>query len=252
MELVRQAKIKGSHHSCTFKFMEESRYNVITMFNNRYKKYQENNLMHQLMHGTICLHIFVTMIDNVLHVTNGNRCMKVHDFVYKIEKYFIYEPEKHILLYIDSKDENSILKACSSVVESQRAMFVLPDCSIDDLKGCIGILKNPVVHKVKTQSEYDELDLVNNKINVVIQNLPDNGWYMTINMFSLFGTWFCVLVAVVTAYLFWWYSFYFFVFVGSSCLYVYNYVGHDNFQISKKQEQIYPRFNSIFLQNFVD
>lgn len=252
---VKNEKIIGTYHSCTYTFIQDTVhicYKIPILWNliKRYAKHQEYNIMYQLMNGIKCLHIQVKEIDGTFYAAYGCvGCMTIEDFLHTVEKYFAYDPENFVLLYLECLDDIKE-RVIDTMMKFLRVTYVYGVEQTVNLKGKIGIVQNSKEYRIQTQKEYDELILNTEHMNVVIHANPKKPWYIGLNVVS--GCFACSFwaLAVFTAYLFWWMSFYGFVTIGTLCLYVHNYVGFDNRQIYKIQTPMHSRHQSIFLTSF--
>lgn len=252
---VKNEKILGTYHSCTYTFIQKTVsmcYRIPVLWNllKRYAKHQEYNIMYQLMNGVKCLHVQVKEIDGTLYVAyECIGCMTVDDFLHAVEKYFSYDPDDFVLLYLGIPDDIRE-RTVDEMMKFLRVTYVYGVEQTGSIKGKIGIIQNCKEHRIQTQKEYDELILNTDHMNVVIHANPHKPWYIALNVISgCFATFFWTL-AVFTAYLFWWMSFYALVTMGALSLYIHNYVGFDNRQIYKIQTPIHSRHQSIFLTSF--
>ncbi len=240
MEL-KNDKILGTHASCT---------NVVpNTFFKKYTKYQDYNVVYQLVNKVSCVHLHIGRgTDGILYV---HGCTKLSEFKETVEKYFIHHSEGFVLLYITG-DGNSVDAAHDALMENLRTCYVYGVEDVVTLKGKICILKNIKLFEVKNQKEYDAINLDNDHINVVTHVVPSRSLMVLMNYASFGITCACWSFCVVTAYLFWWMSFYSFVAIGTLSAYVYSYVGHDNKQIFTKKHHFTQRHQSIFLTNFYE
>lgn len=241
MEL-KNDKILGTHASCT---------NAISRsFFNRYSKFQDYNIVYQLVNDVRCIHIHVNRRatgDILVH-----RCAKLEELKETLEKYFIHDSDGFVLVYVTGDDVATIESAVESLMENTRTCYVYGVEDVSTLRGKICVLKNTKVFEVKNQKEYDALNLETDHINIVTHVVPRR-WLIVLCNYASFGVaCACWTFSVFTAYLFWWMSFYSFVFVGTMCMYAYNYLGHDNRQIFKTTEPFIRRHQSIFLTNFYE
>jgi hypothetical protein len=240
MEL-KNDKILGTHASCT---------NVVpNTFFRKYAKYQDYNVVYQLVNKVSCLHLDVGRRSD--GITRINDCSTIDEFKETIEKYFIHNSEGYVLLYITG-DESSVEATNDALMDNIRTCYAYGVENVETLKGKICILKNTKLFKVKNQKEYDSLNLDNEHINVVTHVVPMKYWIITMNYASFGIACACWGFCVVTAYLFWWISFYSFVVLGTLCAYAYSYVGHDNKQIFRTKQPFIQRYQSIFLTNFYE
>lgn len=240
MEL-KNDKILGTHASCT---------NVVpNTFFKKYEKYQDYNVVYQLVNNVSCVHLHVNVrSDGVLYIHDH---VKLAEFKETIEKYFIHHSDGFVLLYITG-DDGSVEAAHDELMDNVRTCYVYGVEDLATLKGKICILKNTKVFKVKNQKEYDAINLDNEHINIVTHVVPLRSFIVFANYASFGVTCACWSFCVVTAYLFWWLSFYSFVTLGTLSAYVYSYVGHDNKQIFNNKQQFIQRYQSIFLTNFYE
>tara|TARA_Y100000389_G_scaffold204361_1_gene256458 strand:+ start:3154 stop:3789 length:636 start_codon:yes stop_codon:yes gene_type:complete len=205
--------------------------------------------MYQLMNGIKCLHVQVKKIDETFYASYGCvGCMTIDDFLHEVEKYFSYDPDGFVLLYLEIPDDIKE-QVIETMMKFLKVTYVYGVEQTTNLKGKIGIIQNSKEHKIQTQKEYDDLILNTEYMNVVIHENPRKRWYIILNVVS--GCLSCLFwsLAVFTAYLFWWMSFYGLVTIGTICLYVHNYVGFDNRQIYRLNS-IHSRHQSIFLTSF--
>jgi hypothetical protein len=252
---VKNEKIIGTYHSCTHTFSENSVWSKIPILWSvvkRYAAHQEYNIMYQLMNGVRCLHVDVKDRDGTLYASYGCvECMTIDDFLHTVEKYFTYDPDNFVLLYVECANDVRE-RVNDAMMKFLRVTYVYGVEQTNSIRGKIGIIQNTKEHRIQTQKEYDDLILNTEHINVVIHANPRKPFYIALNVASGVVACVCWVLAVVTAYLFWWMSFYGLVALGAGALYVHNYVGFDNKQIYKIHDPIHPRHQSIFLKSFYE
>jgi len=258
---IKNAKLTGTFQSCTYALELDTAispfyFSILWNWYKRYAVFQEYNLMYQLMNSVTCLHIKLRYdeTNKLLYVSNENVfCMTFAEFLDIVDTYFTYDPDGYVLIYIDKNTDIPVReRAYDEIMKSSRVRFIYGVETTSSIKGKLCILQNTMEHHIRTQNDYENLTLDNDRINIIIQNTLYQQYYSALNVMSAFVATVCWTLSTVTAYLFWWYSFYGLVCVGTMALYVYNYIGFDNRQILRKQQTIVPRSHSIIMRYFYE
>lgn len=249
---IKNEKTIGTYHSCTYTFQPSSnpllRIPFMSTWFKKYASYQTCNLIYQLMDTATCIHVRVIKRNGVLYVANyGECCMLLDDCMHQIDKYFMYNTMGYVLMYIET-DDDIREQVNDDIMKFSRVCLVYGVENTLSLSGKICVLQNTKVFKIQNQKEYDALSLDTDTINVVIQACPYKLAYVVLNIVSGCTAVVCWMLATVTAYLFWWLSFYSLIACGTVALYVHGYVGVDN--KSMLIEGIIPRHQSVFLIPF--